>query len=41
MCVTDFEKDIDSYRSVKINPAYTEPVIKPEDEVEEEKLLDE
>ena len=41
MCVTDFEKEVNAYRTVTLNPAYTEPVIKPEDEVEEEKLLDE
>ena len=41
MCETDFEKDVGSYRTVKINEAYTEPFVKPEDEVEEEKLLDE
>lgn len=37
----DFAKDINDYRVVKKNPEYKPPMIKPEDEAEEEKMLDE
>jgi len=37
----DFKKNIEEYREIKPNPDYTEPLIKPEEEVEDEKLLDE
>lgn len=36
----NFDSD-DKYREILFNPDYKEPIIKPEDETEEEKLLDE
>lgn len=37
----DFNKDLDEYREITANPDYKESKIKPEDEAEEETMLDE
>jgi hypothetical protein len=37
----DFDKEISEYREVKLNKDFKPPVIKPEDEAEEEAMLDE
>ena len=41
LCNVDFEKSVNNYRLISKNPNYVAPKVKPEEEAEEEKLLDE